>query len=289
MPILPLLAMQALHGLVYAMLLFLVASGLTLVFGMMGILSLTHAAFYMLGAYLAYSMVHATGNFWLSLIIAPIVVGLMAAVIERWLLRPIHPFGHAYELLLTFGLFAMIGQGVQWIWGRYTLQVAVPSGLSGSIPLLGSTYPVYRLFMLGASIAICLALMMVLRKTRVGIIIRSTVSDAPMVGALGVNPQLVFFGVFSVGSALAAIAGVIAAPFLQADPSMGGVILIDMFVVIVIGGLGSLVGTLVASLMIGELQSLGILWIPEFAQVFQYLLMAGILIFRPQGLFGEKG
>jgi branched-chain amino acid transport system permease protein len=282
-------ATQGLHGIVYAMLLFLVSSGLTLVFGMMGILNIAHAAFYMLGAYLAYTTVHVTGNFWLSLLVAPVAVGLLGAAVERWLLRRTHAFGHAYELLLTFGLFFMMAEAVRWIWGSYTLQVPVPAALSGSVPFMGSQYPVYRLFILAVSGVICLAMTVVLLRTRVGIIIRSAVSDAEMVSALGINTPMVSLAVFSVGSALAAVAGVIAVPFLQADPSMGAAILTDAFVVIVIGGFGSLLGALLASLMIGELQSFGILWFPQFALVFQFLLMAGVLIARPQGLFGEKG
>jgi branched-chain amino acid transport system permease protein len=285
----PVYATQALHGLVNGMLLFLVASGLTLVFGMMGILNIAHAAFYMLGAYLAYTTVQVTGHFWLSLAVAPIVVGLLGAAVERGLLRRTHAFGHAYELLLTFGLFFMIQEAVRWIWGNYPLPVPVPAVLAGSVPFAGSRYPVYRLFILGVSALIGAGMALVLLRTRIGIVIRSTVSDAEMVDALGVNTPLVSLGVFSVGSALAAVAGVIAAPFLQADPAMGAAILTDAFVVIVIGGFGSLLGALLASLMIGELQSFGILWFPQFALVFQFLLMAAVLIVRPQGLFGERG
>lgn len=280
---------QGLHGLVYGMLLFLVASGLTLVFGMMGILNIAHAAFYMLGAYVAYTTVQATGSFWLSLLVAPMVIGLLGAAVERWLLRRTHAFGHAYELLLTFGLFFMISEGVRWIWGSNPLQVPVPAGLTGSVPFVGSQYPVYRLFILAASSVICAGMALVLLRTRTGIIIRSAVSDAAMVGALGINTPLVSTAVFAAGSALAAVAGVIAAPFLQADLSMGATILVDTFVVIVIGGFGSLSGALLASLMIGELQSFGIMWFAEFALVFQFLLMAVVLILRPQGLFGERG
>ncbi len=282
-------ATQGLHGIVYGMLLFLVSSGLTLVFGMMGILNIAHAAFYMLGAYWAYTTVQATGNFWLSLLVAPLVVGALGALVERWLLRRTHAFGHAYELLLTFGLFFMIGEAVKWVWGNYPLQVPIPRGLTGSVPFMGGQYPVYRLFILAVSSVICLGMAIALMRTRIGIIIRSAVSDAGMVGALGINTPLISTGVFAAGSALAAVAGVIAAPFLQADLSMGATILVDTFVVIVIGGFGSLFGALLASLMIGELQSFGILWFPEFALVFQFLLMAVVLIVRPQGLFGEKG
>jgi branched-chain amino acid transport system permease protein len=286
---LSLYATQALHGIVYGMLLFLVSSGLTLVFGMMGILNIAHAAFFMLGAYLAFTTVTVTGQFWLSLLVAPIVVGLLGAIVERWLLRRTHAFGHAYELLLTFGLFYMIAEAVRWIWGNYTLQVPAPVVLSGSVPLFGLQYPTYRLFILGVAVVICVGMSLGLLRTRIGIVIRSAVSDGEMVSALGINTPLVALGVFTAGSALAAIAGVIAAPFLQADPAMGAAILTDAFVVIVIGGFGSLLGALLAALMIGELQSFGILWFPQIALVFQFLLMAVVLIVRPQGLFGEKG
>jgi branched-chain amino acid transport system permease protein len=282
-------ATQGLHGIVYGMLLFLVSSGLTLVFGMMGILNIAHAAFYMIGAYLGYTTVAATGNFWLALFVAPLGVGMLGLLVERGLLRRIHAFGHVYELLLTFGLFFMLAEAVRWIWGDYTLQVAAPPILSGSVPLLGGQYPAYRLFILGVSALLCLAMALVLLRTRIGIIIRSAVSDGEMVSALGINTPLVHLGVFATGSALAGLAGVIAAPFLQADPTMGAAILTDAFVVIVIGGFGSLLGALLASLMIGELQSFGILWFSQFALVFQFLLMAAVLVLRPQGLFGERG
>ena len=280
---------QAVHGLVYGMLLFLVSSGLTLVFGMMGILNIAHAAFYMLGAYLAFTTVRITGSFWVSLVVAPVVVAVLGALVERFLLRRTHRFGHAYELLLTFGLFFMLGEAIRWVWGNYPLQIPVPAGLGGSVPFMGGQYPVYRLFILGVSALICAGMALVLLRTRIGIVIRSAVADAEMVSALGINTPLVSLGVFSVGSGLAALAGVIAAPFLQADPSMGAAILTDAFVVIVIGGFGSLLGALLAALMIGELQSFGILWFPQFALVFQFLLMAVVLILRPQGLLGEKG
>ncbi|MBN1101923.1 MAG: branched-chain amino acid ABC transporter permease [Deltaproteobacteria bacterium] len=279
---------QGLHGLVYGMLLFLVASGLTLVFGMMGVLNLAHAGFYMLGAYVAYSVVAWSGNFWLSLIIAPIGVGLAGALVERFLLRKIHIHGHAYELLLTFGVFLAIGEIVKWFWGNSPLPVPVPPSLSGTLHLMGITYPYYRLFILCCGVVVLLLMALLLMKTRIGITIRAAVSDAEMVDALGTNVPVVFLGVFSIGSALAGLGGVIAGPFLTTYPGMGFDILLDTFVVIVVGGFGSLLGALVASVMIGELQSYGILILPDFALVFQFLLMAVVLIVRPTGLFGEK-
>jgi branched-chain amino acid transport system permease protein len=282
-------ATQALHGVVYGMLIFLVASGLTLVFGMLRILNMAHAALYMLGAYLAFSAVESLGSFWLALVLAPLVGALLGALIEGFILRRTARLGHASEMLLTFGLFFMLAEAVLWVWGRLPLQVAGPAALAGTIPLLGGRYPVYRLFILAVSTLICAAMALVLARTRIGIIIRSTVSDAEMVSALGIDTRLVRLGVFSAGSALAAFAGAIAAPFLQADPLMGTAILIDAFVVVVLGGFGSLLGALVGALMVGLLQSFGILWIPELAQVFQLALMAVVLVIRPQGLFGERG
>jgi branched-chain amino acid transport system permease protein len=282
--------MQALHGLVYGMLLFLVASGLTVIFGLLRILNVAHAAFYMLGAYLAFTTVAITENFWLSLFIAPAAVGLLGAAVEYGLLRRIRGHGHEHqsELLLTLGLFYMMSEATRWIWGNSTLEVPTPLLLAGSVPLLGSQYPVYRLFILAFSGLICVLLVIVLKGTRLGIVIRSSVSDREMVSALGVNTPLVTTGIFGVGAALAAIAGVVASPFLQVDPSMGQAILVDSFVVVVIGGFGSLSGALIASIMTGELKSFGILSFPQFALVFQFLLMAAVLIGRPQGLLGEK-
>jgi len=280
-------ATQALHGLVYGMLLFLVASGLTLVFGMLRILNMAHAAFYMLGAYVAYSTVTLTGSFWLSLFVVPALIGLLGMTIEHALLRRMSVRGHVPELLLTYGLFFMMGEIVLWTWGSFPLQVPAPAALQGSLPLLGARYPVYRLFILAISCVICAGMALVLLRTRLGIVIRSTVSDGEMVSALGIDASRVRSMVFGAGAALAAFAGAIAAPFLQAEPTMGAAILVDAFVVVVVGGLGSLLGALLAALLIGELQSFGILLLPEFALVFQFMLMAAVLIFRPQGLLGE--
>ena len=279
---------QAMHGLVYGMLLFLVASGLTLVFGMMGVLNLAHAAFYMLGAYLAYTVTVYSGNFWLSLIVAPLIVGVLGALIERFLLRKAHRGGHVAELLLTFGVFYVLSELVRLIWGSNPLPVPVPPLLTGDIPFMGMTYPIYRLFILMFSAIILTGMALLLIRTRLGILVRASVSDGDMVDALGTNVPVLFMSVFGGGAALAALAGVIAAPFLSVFPGMGLDVLLDCFVVIVIGGFGSLFGAFIASLTIGELQSFGILWFPRLAMVFQFLLMAIVLIVRPTGLLGEK-
>jgi branched-chain amino acid transport system permease protein len=279
---------QAMHGLVYGMLLFLVASGLTLVFGMMGVLNLAHAAFYMLGAYLAYTVTVYLGNFWLSLIVAPLIVGVLGVLIERFLLRKAHKGGHVAELLLTFGIFYVLCELVRLIWGSSPLPVPVPPILTGDIPFMGMTYPIYRLFILLFSAIILAGMALLLTRTRIGILVRAAVSDGDMVDALGTNVPVLFMGVFGGGAALAALAGVIAAPFLSVFPGMGLDVLLDCFVVIVIGGFGSLFGAFIAAVMIGELQSFGILWFPRLAMVFQFLLMAIVLIVRPTGLLGEK-
>jgi branched-chain amino acid transport system permease protein len=279
---------QAIHGLVYGMLLFLVASGLTLVFGMMDVLNIAHAGFYMLGAYIGSTIAAVTGNFILALIGAPLAMALLGGLVERFFLRKVHVHGHAFELLITFGVFYVIGEVVKWFWGNFPRPVDVPGFLSGAIPILGVTYPSYRGFILFISFLILVTMLYVFMKTRVGINVRAAVSDPEMVNALGINVPRLMLGVFTAGSALAGLAGVVASPVLSTYPGMGLDMMVDTFVVIVIGGFGSLFGAFLASIMIGELQSFGVLFIPRLALVFQFLLMAIILIVMPTGLFGEK-
>jgi len=255
---------------------------------MMGVLNIANAAFYMLGAFLTYSIIIWAGSFWPALIIAPVGVGIIGVLVERFLLMKVHAFGHAHELLLTFGVFYAMTEMAKWFWGTTPIPVHMPLALSGSIPIFGALYPHYRLFILFVGLIVLLVMVILILRTRIGIIIRAAVSDGEMVEALGINVQILFLGIFASGAFLAALAGVIAAPFLSVYTGMGLDIMIDTFVVIVIGGLGSLPGAFMASLMIGALQSFGILFIPTLAMVFEYLLMAIILILRPSGLLGEK-
>jgi len=277
-----------LHGLTYAGLLFLVSSGLTLVFGMMNVLNFAHATFYMLGAYFSWTLLRVTGNFWLSLVVAPIALFVIGAVVERFLLRRVHVLGHVHELLLTFGLAYIIMESVKWIWGTKPLAVPITGFLAQSVDLFGIIYPVYRLFVFSASILIGLIMAVVLFKTRVGIVIRGAVDDAAMVGALGINVPVLFMATFGFGAALSGFAGVIAGPLMTTFPGMADAILVDAFVVIVIGGLGSLGGAVLASLMIGQLQAFGVLLFPKFSLALIYLLMAAVLVVRPSGLFGRQ-
>lgn len=287
-PILSTFIIQCLHGVVYGMLLFLVASGLTLVFGMMSVLNIAHASFYMLGAYFSYQMFRIIGNFWVGLIVCPIIVGFLGIVMERFLLRRVHAAGHVQELVITFGILFVINEAVKWIWGTTSLQVPTPSILSGSVAIMGSVYPAYRIFILFFSLAVLVFLAYILMKTRLGITVRAAVSDRDMVSALGTNTQYLFMLIMGIGSWLAGLGGAIAGPFMSTYPGMASDILADCFVVTVTGGLGSLWGAVVASFIIGQLSSFGILFIPRFAIVFPFLLMAVVLIIKPSGLFGEK-
>jgi len=277
-----------LHGLVYAGLLFLVSSGLTLVFGMMNVLNFAHASFYMLGAYFSYSLLRVTNNLWFSLIICPLLLFLLGALIERYLLRRVHVFGHLHELLLTFGVAYIIQELVKVTWGNYPLGVNLTGFLAGTVDLFGLTYPVYRLFIFFCAVLISLTMAIVLYKTRTGIIVRASVDDNEMVNSLGINVPRVFMGVFAFGAALSGFAGVIAGPLLATYPGMAAEILVDAFVVIVIGGFGSLGGALVASLMIGKFQAFGTLLFPDLSMALIYMLMAAVLIIKPSGLFGEE-
>lgn len=278
-----------LHGLAYAGLLFLVSAGLTLVFGMMNVLNFAHAAMYMLGAYFSYSiLLRFTGQLWLSLLVCPIILFVIGSLIERFLLRRVHAYGHVQELLLTFGLAYIITELVKWHWGNYPLAVNIGGFLGSTIQIFGMTYPVYRMFIFVCAVFVGMVMAFILYKTRLGIILRASVNDREMTNILGVNVPFVFIGVFGFGAALSGFAGVIAGPLLSTFPGMAQEILIDAFVVIVVGGFGSLGGAVVASFLIGELQSFGVLLFPNLSIALVYLLMAVVLITKPSGLFGEE-
>lgn len=277
-----------LHGLAYASLLFLVSSGLTLVFGLMNVLNFAHATFYMLGAYFSFSILSITGQFWLSLLLCPMLLFVVGALIEKFLLRRVHRYGHLHELLLTFGVAYVITEFVKLWWGNYPLSIRLEGFLTKSVSFLSIEYPVYRLFIIACALFVGLLMYLVIYRTRVGIIVRAAVNDSEMVDALGINVQLVFMCVFATGAALSGFAGVIAGPLLTTYPGMAADILIDAFVVIVVGGFGSLGGAMVSSIIIGELQSFGVLLFPALALVLVYLLMAVVLIVKPSGLFGEE-
>jgi branched-chain amino acid transport system permease protein len=279
---------QAIHGLAYGMLLFLVASGLTLIFGMMGILNIAHASFAMLSAYFCYQVLLMTGNFWMALLIAPVVAGICGVLTERFLLRTVHKHGHLAELLITVGIMAVILEIVKLFWGSESLVVKIPQSLSGLVNFAGLTYPIYRLFIIGLSIVILGFMALILFKTRLGKIVRAAVSDADMVSALGINTPLVFMLVFGIGIWLAGVAGAVAGPLLTVFPGMADQLGMDAFVVVVVGGFGSLGGAFIVALFLGELNAYGIQFIPRLAPVLMFAFMAFVLAFKPMGLFGER-
>lgn len=308
-----------LDGLVTGLLLFMLCSGLTLIFSMMGVLNFAHASFYMLGAYFGYQISTYVG-FWPGLIIVPVLVGVAGAVIERYGLRRVHQYGHVPELIFTFGLALLIEEVIQFFWGKSQMAYEEPLALKfAAFTIAGNAFPAYKVFMIFVAVGIFLVLLYILTRTRIGMIIQAALSYPATVQNLGHNVPLVFMGVFGVGTAMAGLAGVIAGPVLGTFPGMAVVLGTIVFVTIVIGGLGSLWGALVASLLIGWLQTfaaaynvtmkdiltgLGIaepvdiaesalrdLWtltLPQIGPILPYLLMVLILVFRPQGLLGNR-
>ena len=304
------------NGVLYGMLLFMLASGLTLIFSMMGVLNFAHASFFMLGAYFAYQISSFVG-FWPGLIFAPLLVGLVGAAVERYGLRPVHKFGHVAELLFTFGLAFVIEEVVQMVWGKVPVPYNLPASLNvAAFNWRGLDYSAYRLFMLVVSVAIFVALFLFIAKTRVGLIIQAALSHPNIVSSLGHNVEKIFMWTFGFGTALAGLAGVLSGNVLGTEPAMAITLGPIVFVVIVIGGLGSLWGALLAALFIGIMDNMAIAYdfslFPLFsifgaereaegfmrdlvnlttgglAPVLPYLLLVLMLILRPRGLFGTR-
>ncbi len=279
---------QGLHGLAYGMLLFLVASGLTLIFGMMGILNIAHASFFMLSAYFCYQVVQLTGSFWVGLLIAPVATALLGVLVERLMLRRLRAFGHVGELLVTVGLVLIILESVQFFWGTESLPLAPPEIIGGMVSIAGIMYPVYRLFVIFMSLMVLLILFLILYKTRLGMIVRAAVNDADMVNALGINIPVVFSTVFAAGTWMAGVAGVAIAPIITVFPGLADQIGMDAFLVVITGGFGSLGGAFLVSLIFGFLTSYGIQFVSTLAPVLMFIFMAIVLIIKPMGLFGER-
>jgi branched-chain amino acid transport system permease protein len=277
---------QVLNAVQYGLLLFLVASGLTLIFGIMGIINLAHGSFYMAGAYMAFALAAATGN-----LLAGVVLGLGISVVlgilmEWGLFSRLYVRDHLDQVLLTFGLVLVFEELRSILVGNDVHGVPVPPLLAGSIPLTANlSYPVYRLFLSVVCIGVGTGLWWLIQRTRLGMMIRAGASNREMVQALGIDIQLVYRLVFALGVALAAFAGMIAAPVSSVYPGMGGQVLILCFVVVVMGGIGSVRGALFASLLIGLVDTFGRVFLPQLAGVIVYVVMAGVLLWRPEGLF----
>jgi branched-chain amino acid transport system permease protein len=279
---------QGIHGLAYGMVLFLVASGLTLIFGMMDILNLAHTAFFMLSAYFCYQFLSMTGSFWAALLLAPVVTAFFGILMERFLLRKIHAFGLMSQLVVTVGVSLVILASVKIFWGTENLPVKIPPILSGLVMIGGMDYPIYRLFVIGLALLVLAIMALLLYKTRLGKIVRAAVSDPNMVNALGINIPLVFTFVFGVGTWLAGVAGVAIAPILTVFPGLEAQMGMDAFVVVITGGFGSLAGAFIVSIIFGLLSSYGVQFVSSLAPVLMFAFMAIVLAIRPTGLFGER-
>lgn len=281
-----LLLIQVLNSVQYGLLLFLVASGLTLIFGIMGIINLAHGSFYMIGAYMAFTLSGLTGNLFLAMVIG-IALSVVLGIVLEWLLfSHLYHRDHLEQVLLTYGLILIFEEIRSIIVGNDVHGVGVPAFLAWSIPLTDYlSYPVYRLFISGVCLVIAVGMYFLIQHTRLGMMIRAGNTNREMTQALGVNISLVYRLVFALGVALAAFAGMLAAPVSSVFPGMGNQVLIISFVVVVIGGIGSVWGALVAALLIGFADTFGKVLFPELAGMAVYLLMAAILLWRPEGLF----
>jgi len=309
-------AISLLNGISYGLLLFMLSSGLTLIFSMMGVLNFAHASFYMLGAYFAYTLTGSLG-FWAALVLAPVGVGIFGALFERYVLRRVHQYGHVAELLITFGMSYILLELVQLVWGRSSVDYRVPAALDGPLfTLYGTQFPLYRAFMMGVALAMLAALWLLLTRSRVGLVIQAALTHPHMVEALGHNVPRVFMLVFGGGCALAGLAGVIGGNAFVTEPGMAAAVGGIIFVVVVVGGMGSLAGAFLASLLIGVLQTFAVavdvsiqsalhsvgmsvtpetfgyaLWklkVSQVAPILPYLLLVLMLIFRPKGLLGTR-
>lgn len=298
--------LQVLNGIQLGVLLFLVAAGLTLIFGIMDFINIAHGALYMVGAYLAAALVAATGNFWIGLLLAMPAALLFGLILEMALFSRLYSRSHLDQVLATFGLVMIINEGVRMIWGSSPISVPTPELLSGSVPLFGIIqYPIYRFAIIIAGLAIALGLVILISRTRAGMLLRAGASNREMVSALGFNIKRLFTLVFALGAMLAGFAGAIVAPVLSVNPGMGESVLILAFVVIVIGGIGSIRGAFLAAILVGVVDTLGrsfgpilLQWVLSpsaasatgrtLAPMLVYLLMALVLTIRPTGLFGRK-
>ncbi len=306
-----------LNGVSYGLLLFMLSSGLTLIFSMMGVLNFAHASFYMLGAYLAYTIASRIG-FWPALVLAPLAVGLLGALVERYGLRPLHKYGHIPELLFTFGLSYLAVELVQLVWGRAAVRYPLPAALDGPLFTLFSTsFPKYRAFMMAVALAMLAGTWLLLTRTRIGLVIQAALTHPDAVEALGHNVPRIFMWVFGGGSALAGLAGVIGGQVFVTEPAMAATVGSIIFVVVVVGGMGSLAGAFIASLLIGVMQTAAValdhtlggllaalgapavapgaaghallnVTIAQTAAILPYLLLVLMLIFRPKGLMGTR-
>ncbi len=277
-----------LNGLTNAMTFFIIASGLTLIYGVLRILNLAHGSLFMLGAFFTFQLTQWLGNFWYALILAPLICGLGGIILERIFLRPVYGLPIPFQLLLTFGLMLLIADIVRIFWGVAFRTATEPKILSGTMNVLGVSYPRYNFFVIVVGILVCVFIWILLTKTRFGKMIRASSSDREVANGLGINVPRLYTAVFGIGAYLAGLSGVLAAPLRSIMLEMDVHTIIEAFAIVVIGGLGSIPGALIGSLLLGQLNSFGTLYIPRFEMAFTYVFMAVILLIRPKGLLGEE-
>jgi branched-chain amino acid transport system permease protein len=280
---------QVFTGLVLGMIYVLLAIGLSLIFGLMTVVNFAHGALFMLGAYFGVFLLTYTKSFWVALIVAPLMVGALGLLMERFLIRRLYGRSPDDPLLLTFGLSLILVEGVKVFWGKIGLTLDPPRALAGAVDLGFMAFPAYRLFLIAVTLAVLIGLYFFLGRTNIGLIIRAGSRDPLMVRALGIDLGRVWLVVFGIGTALAGLAGILAGPMRGAYAEMGVTMVIESFVVIVVGGMGSLLGAVVAGLLIGQVVGLTTLFIPKAAEIMVFLVMAVVLLVRPSGLFGEAG
>lgn len=282
----PTFLIQLLNSVQYGLLLFMLAAGLTLIFGIMGVVNLAHGSFYMLGAYLAYSLSGLLGSLTLAILVGVALSVVFGLALEWLLFRHFYERDHLDQVLLTFGLIYIFEELRSMLWGDDVHGVTIPAMLSASVPLTDNlSYPVYRLFMSGVCVALALGLYWLIAKTRLGMKIRAGAFNRDMTEALGINIKLIHAVVFALGVGLAAVAGMIAAPISSVYPNMGSQVLIMCFVVVVIGGIGSVRGALISALLVGLVDTFGKVLLPSVSGMLVYMLMAAVLLWKPEGLF----
>jgi len=281
------LAFQGLVGLSVAMYLWLLAAGLTIVFGVLGVLNFAHGSLFMLGAYFTFTFYGLWEiNFWLAIALSLLAVGIVGYLMERFFLRHIYNLDHAFQLLLTFGFILIFDDAVKMIWGGVAKIPPLPSFFEGTVSVVGRPFPVYNLFIIGAGLAVAIVVWQLFEKTWWGKMVRASASDREMASAIGVNISTLFTGVFVFGAMLAALGGALGTPVRVVAPGIGAAMIIQAFIITVIGGLGNLKGAFVGALIVGVVSSYGILLFPVFELFLIFLIMAVVLMVKPQGLFG---
>lgn len=275
------------NGLVYGALLIVMSSGLALIYGLRRVVNFAHGALYMLGAYIGYTVALHTG-FWIGLIIAPLAMGVFGVLLDRYCFRLLQDREPLTVVLVTFGLLLIIEDFVMTVWGKSNYSVATPELLASSIHVAGHDLPLYRIAVLFIGLAVAVALTLWLRYSRIGLFVRAASTDPVTTSMQGVNTDRLSALVVGLGTALAGLAGVVAAPFLSLSPAMSGDVLIDSFVVVVIGGLGSLLGAFIAALLLGQVQALGAIYLPSISSILPFIFMIAILLWRPSGIAGNR-